>query len=244
MITPYIQAITVRRTQQLALTESYLLAVKASSFSGGDDGVLLRLRDVTKLLLADCESIGAQLAEVSQEPAYHSRQHLADVLLSMGYFLQKTNFNDYQKQLLLLVMLVHDFGHRGIANKLPDLSHELESIALLKATPLKGLPPEDIFFIEECILGTMPENVSKVAETFVLNPLDSFALMRALVNDADIAASFVPSLGLELSKQILLEKGVSAPSEQESRDAYTAFKSQTRITTPVARKLLGLDSGN
>jgi hypothetical protein len=240
MITPYIQAMTVRRTQELALTESYLLAVKAASFSGGDDEALLRLKDVTELLLKDCESIGTLQAEASREPAYHSRQHIADVILSMGYFLRETNFSDYQKQLLLLVMLVHDFGHRGIANKLPELSHEEESIELLKTTALMSLPHEDIHFIEQCILGTQAHNVSKVADEYLQNPDDLFASMRALVNDADIAASFVPSLGLELSKRILLERGAVNPLQEEVVTALNAFKSHARISTLVAREALGL----
>jgi len=157
---------------------------------------------------------------------------------------QLPDLTAYEKQLLLLVMLVHDFGHRGIANKLPELSHEDESIALLKATPLKKVSPEDLFFIEQCILGTNPQQVIKVSEEYANNPMDSFSLMRALVNDADIAASFMEPLGMELSKLILLEKGAVNPSEKEVLEAFSAFKQHAQITTPVARKLLGLDLKN
>jgi hypothetical protein len=65
--------------------------------------------------------------------------------------------------------------------------------------------------------------------------------MRALVNDADIAASFVDSLGAELSRLILLEKGVTYPDEEKVHEALNTFRQHMLIVTPVARKLLGLD---
>lgn len=241
MTTSYIQAITERHFKQLSLASSYHLAFKAAHISKKNDDAFHVLRSVTLLLLADIDSRGAAQAAIEKEPDYHSRQHIADAVLSMGFFLRDSNLSDYEKQLLLLVMLVHDFGHRGIANKLPDLAHEDESIELLKTTPLMSLPAEDIDFVYQCIVGTKPENVSKVAGQFANTPGDSFAFMRALVNDADIAASFVEPLGEELSKLILLEKGALNPSEKQIHEALSAFKQHAQIATPVARKLLGLD---
>lgn len=223
-----------RRKQALSLAASFAEAQRLADLSASGGAQYLLLRKVSQDLLLQSDQEG------SQEPSYHSRQHVADAVLSMGYFLQETRFNDYQKQLLLLVMLVHDFGHRGIANKLVELSHEEESIDLLKATALMSLPSEDINFVWQCIMGTQPQNVLKVSDEYLQNPDDPFALMRALVNDADIAASFVPSLGLELSKQILLERGVKNPSDEDAREALLAFKSHAPISTPVARKALGI----
>jgi hypothetical protein len=79
-----------------------------------------------------------------------------------------------------------------------------------------------------------------VADEYANNPLDSFSLMRALVNDADIAASFVPELSLELTRQILLERGVVAPNDKEVSEAHAAFRSHAHISTLVAREALGL----
>lgn len=226
--------------QSLSLSASYQLALDAAKIQG-DDEDLLGLQAITNELLNIIEKDGANKARCNLEPAYHNRQHIADAVLSMGYFLgQSPGLGAYERQLLLLVMLVHDYGHRGIANKLPDLSHEDESLELLSATPIKYLPSESIFFVKECVMGTGPENVTKVSEEFISNPLNSFSFIRALVNDADIAASFVESLGLELSKLILLEKGVASPSEADINQALGEFKSHARITTPVAQKLLGL----
>ncbi len=226
--------------QRLSLSASYQLALEAAKIQNSDES-LLGLQAVTEALLHIIEKDGAGKERQGLEPAYHNRQHIADALLSMGYFLgQLPNLTAYEKQLLLLAMLVHDFGHRGMAKKLPGISHEDESLLLLEGTPLKELPPADILFIEECILATKPENVAKVNQKYITNPQDSFALMRALVNDADIAASFIDPIGLELSRLILVEQGIAESTEEEIARAWNNFRSLARISTSVARKALGL----
>ena len=229
------------RLRDHSLTDSYRFALHAAKIPQSGDEALLNLQAVTRNFLNIIESDGIKNNSLDLEPAYHSRRHIADAVLSMGYFLgQLLEINAYQKQLLLLVMLVHDFGHRGIAKKLAGLSHEDESIELLRATPLHELPAKDIQFVEECILGTKPENLSKVSEAFASNPRDSFVFMRALVNDADIATSFIDPFGEELSRLILLEKGVAQPTQKEIDEALSAFRRHARINTPVAQRLLGL----
>jgi hypothetical protein len=229
-----------RHNQDLSLSESFSQAQEFARLPNDGDASYLLLRKVSQDLLMQIEHDGSQRAQSNTEPAYHSRQHIADAVISMGYFLRELELSAYEKQRLLLAMLVHDFGHRGIANRLAELSHEEESIDLLKATSFMSLPAEDIVFVQQCILGTQSSNVSSVSEEHLQNPLDLFAFKRALVNDADIAASFVPSLGLELSKRILFEKGEKNPSQEEVSKALNAFKSNARISTLVARKALGL----
>jgi len=229
------------RQQKLSLSECYAVAQRLANITEVGDDYFLSLLSVSRSLLDYCENEGYRQAQYLLEPAYHCRRHIADALLSMGFFLGKvTDLDSYEKQLLILTMLVHDFGHRGIANQLPGLSHEQESIELLKATSLMTLPPEDVLFIQECILGTMPQNVPVVSREYQKNSLNSFNFMRALVNDADIAASFIPSLGWELSKQILLERGINNPSEEDVSKALNSFKSNACISTLVAREALGL----
>lgn len=231
-----------RRLQCLSLTESYARAVNVAGIPAEEGATLLKLIAVSNKILSAIEHDGRQLDSNSHENYYHNRQHLADAVLSMGYFLGHTPWLDvYERQLLLLVMLVHDFGHRGIANKLANLSHEEESISLLAESPIMQLPPEDQIFIEECILGTKPDQIQIVIEQYQANPNNSFAYMRALVNDADIAASFIDPLGLELSALILKERGILAPTQIETLEALSVFKNRAHITTPVARKLLGLE---
>lgn len=235
------QGLALLRNRNLSLLESYEFALGAAKIAQSNDEVLARIQVVTQDLIEIIQAESAKSKELGLESEYHNQQHIADAVLCMGYLLgQSPHLDAHQKHLLLLVMLVHDFGHRGIANKLSDLSHEDESIQLLKATPLHALPAKDIHFVEECILGTKPENVSKVSKAFASNPRDSFVFMRALVNDADIAASFIDPFGGELSRLILLEKGIAQPTQKETDEVLSAFRRHARINTPVARRLLGL----
>jgi hypothetical protein len=241
METPFNRTLALRRSNGTSLIESYRQATQAAGILVGGDPALSKLADLSEKMLMLIERDGQERAQEGREPSYHNRQHIADAVLAMGLFLNEIKtLNFYEKQRLLLVMLVHDLGHRGIANRLSDQSHEEESIHLLCISPLMALPSEDIFFIQECIRGTQSHNIENVSQAHLLNEVDSFHFMRALVNDADIAASFVPELGLELTRQILLERGVLAPNDREVSGAHAAFKSHAHISTLVAREALGL----
>lgn len=236
----FVARLSARRIQRVSLSDSYHLALEAANIQSSDVA-LLRLQAVTDGLLHIIEKDGADQERQNLEPAYHNRQHVADAVLSMGYFLGRLpNLSANEKQVLLLAILVHDFGHRGIAKKLPGISHEDESIMLLKGTSIKGLSSKDILFIEECILATKPENIVRVNQEYLANPQDSVALMRALVNDADIAASFIDPIGLELSRLISVEQGVTESTEEEIAVALHNFRSRAMISTSVAREALGL----
>ncbi len=159
----------------------------------------------------------------------------------MGLLLgQLDQFDIYAKQRLLLAILVHDYGHRGMANKLPNTSHEAHSIELLKASPLMNLAAKDIAYIEECILGTLPDQVTLIGKAYLQDPLDLKIYGFALVNDADIATSFIPSLGAQLTKLIMIEQGALDPTSGAIREAYATFTSRAKIYTQVASKALGL----
>jgi hypothetical protein len=235
------QVLISPRHKNISLVECFQLAQKLANIADDLSTGLPRLKVVSKKMLEVVEHDSEKMVRNGLEPPYHNLHHIADAVLSMGYFLGHSHgLSSYEKQRLILVMLVHDFGHRGISNQLPWLSHEMESIELLKATPLMTLPPEDVLFIQECILGTMPQNVPVVSREYQKNSLNSFNFMRALVNDADIAASFIPSLGWELSKRILLEKGFGNPTQYEIEEALNAFKANAHISTPVAQEALGV----
>lgn len=235
MTNKFIATIVNRRLKKLSLGDSYRLAQRVAKISNEGNGALLKLKSVTKEIILEQENAD------SLQPAYHNNQHIADAILCMACFLEQLpNIDEYNRQILLLVMAVHDFGHRGLTKKLSYLSHEDESIQLLKSTSLMQLPSRDIVFVEKCILGTKPENIESVYQEYISCPQNSFALMRALVNDADIAASFIEPIGQELSKLILLEQGIDEPTVTEIYGAWSCFLSHAKIVTPVARNTLGL----
>lgn len=237
----FTDALLARRANGLSLSDSVHLALGVAKIPNDGDEFLVRLHSVVSALVSAIELDGKAKASAGNEPTYHNRQHTADAVLSMAWFLsQITLFDAYEKLRLLLVMLVHDYGHCGIAKQKPHLSHEQESIELLQETPLMLLPPPDIELIKECILGTGPDQVAKVSEAYRLSPSDRYCYQRALVNDADIAPSFIDPLGFELSKMILLEKGVQSPSEDAIKDMLSAFRARAIISTPTAREALGI----
>jgi len=62
--------------------------------------------------------------------------------------------------------------------------------------------------------------------------------MQSLINDADIAASFIDSLTPSLTKAILIESGNLSPSDQEVLSGITFFKQNFHITTDIAKYFL------
>jgi hypothetical protein len=231
-----------RRSNRLSLTDSYRLALDIAKLPKDGDEHYVQVQSVIHQLLGLMEQDGRQQAKIGIEPAYHNRQHVADAVLSMSCFLgEEAQFSINEKKLLLLVMLVHDYGHCGMNHQKAGLSHEQESIQLLSQSPMMLLPSADITFVNDCILGTSPDQVGLVVNQYRSNPNDRFAFMRALVNDADIATSYIDPLGLELSKLILQERGNPSPGDEEVKSVLDAFRKSAVISTPVALEALGLN---
>jgi hypothetical protein len=235
-------AICSRHSQKLSLSDSYQLACEYANLIEDHSAQYQQLIEITLEMLILVDRFGT---EDQDEPEYHNRQHFSDAMLAMGFFVGAIEeFSSYEKRLLILVMLLHDFGHRGIANKIKEISHEQETINLLRNTALVSLPQPDIDFIEKCILATSPENLVELSKRIAKNPMDHLLICHALVRDADIAASFIDELGAELSKQILLESGTLDPTQQEIEETLNSFKSKSQPLTKIARLFLGLSEVN
>jgi 3'5'-cyclic nucleotide phosphodiesterase len=236
----FCEKIRLRRLTKTSLIDSFkeaqsLLHIPKNSF----DSRLLNLIAITNEMLAVVEDYGHQRELEGNEPAYHNRQHFADACLSLAIFLTKTeNFSDQQKQLLLLTILCHDYGHRGISQKLDDQSHEEETVALLKDTPLNKLSESDFELLSELIIGTTPHNLKAVNARYLKNPEHPTYFMQSLINDSDIAASFIDSLTPSLTKAILIESGNSNPTDQEVGSGIDFFKQNFQITTDIAKYFL------
>jgi len=236
----FCEKIRLRRLAKTSLSDSFkeaqsLLRIPENPF----DPRLLNLITVSNEMLVVVESYGHQRELEGNEPAYHNRQHFADACLSLAIFLTKTeNFSDQQKQLLLLTILCHDYGHRGISQKLDDQSHEEETVALLKDTPLNKLSESDFELLSELIIGTTPHNLTAINARHLEDPENPRYFMQSLINDADIAASFIDSLTPSLTKAILIESGNLSPSDQEVLSGITFFKQNFHITTDIAKYFL------
>ena len=232
-----------RRRAQLSLAESFHQAQEISGILSSerkDDPSLNRLLAVSERLLKLVERVGVEKAAKGLEPAYHNRQHFADAVLALSLLISKVNeLSIEDKQLMLLAMLVHDFGHRGIGNLPSDgMTHEDETIVALKKTALQMLPEEQQNEIFELITGTTTNLLQKTNARYKVEPTNLQYLKQALINDADIATSYIPKIGPALTKSILIELGNSKPREDEIANAYIAFRKQFTLTSHIARSIL------
>jgi len=236
----FCEKIKFRRLFKTSLTASFqeaqsLLHITKRALDSG----LSNLLEVTQEMLSVVEDYGHNQELEGNEPAYHNRQHFADACLSLAIFLTKTpGFSDHEKQLLLLTMLSHDYGHRGISQKLNNQSHEEETVALLKNSPLKKLSAADFHLLSELIIGTTPHYLTAINARHLKEPKNPIYFMQSLINDADIAASFIDSLTPGLTKAILIESGNLNPSDQEVLSGVAFFKQNFHITTDIAKGFL------
>lgn len=229
-----------RRLSNRSLTESFHQAQNLLDLNPQDvncSPALQLLYQVSEQLLEIQEKDGCEKAALEMEPAYHNRQHFADAVLALSFLLSQLNiFTDENKQLLLLTMLVHDFGHRGIgAHSQSNMTHEEESVELLKKTAISQLTKSNQEKVFQLIIGTTIKDLNKINERHRLEPHNRDHLMQALINDADIICSFIPELGKTLTKDILIESGIPEPSDSQIREAYLEFEKRFSLTTDIAK---------
>jgi hypothetical protein len=229
-----------RRLRKLSLTESFHLAQGLAGLSPHHlvpDPFLELLYTVSEEILDELENEGSAKAALGIEPAYHNREHFADAVLALSFLLsQISHFSANEKQLLLLTMLVHDFGHRGMGNAPPfGMSHEEESVALLKNSAMMKLPGTQQAKIFELIIGTTTKKLKEINERYRLEPNNADYLMQALINDADIICSFAPALKEKLTEYVLIESGIQNPSKAQIHDAHQEFQKNFFLTTDLAR---------
>jgi len=235
----FCQAIENRRLSIRPLTQSFEQALSVARLNHLGDPDYQNLLAVVHHSLEMVEKDGQQKSIQGIEPAYHNRQHFADACLALAYFLRDIDqFTEYEKLLLLLVMLVHDFGHRGMSSKPSHMSHEEETVALLQQSKIQALPKKDFDLISELIIGTTPNNLLKTNSRYLNDPDNPLYLKQALINDADIAASYIDSLTPDLSKLILIELGNQSPSDHEIDAAVVKFKDNFHLTTKIAKYYL------
>lgn len=230
-----------RRLQATPLQESFENALSIAGAFPPDSPRDERILEIIHQTLSWVEQYGAQKALEEKEPAYHNRQHFADASIALAFFLKDLNhFTKFEKLLLLLTILVHDFGHEGLDPNEANPLHEEKTVRLLSNSPLRELSRVDFDLICNLILGTRPTELNRAKKLYLENPENQFFLMQCLINDADIAASFIESLTLQLSRSILIELGHVNPNHQQIQESAEFFKRNYQITTPIAKSYLGI----
>ena len=117
-------------------------------------------------------------------------------------------------------------------------TYEEESIDLLRNTPLKLLPQDQQNLIYKLISGTTPTLLERTNALYHTEPTNLEYLKQALINDADIATSYIPNIGPALTKSILIELGNTKPREDEIANAYIVFKQEFTLTSHIAKSIL------
>jgi hypothetical protein len=174
---------------------------------GWDHSLISALPDINALYACSnnlslfIEKNGSVQFAKNQEPAYHSRLHIADTIVGLtALLLAQRSFNklDLQKQLHLemtamLAMLGHDLLHDGSVNNYPE---ELERQSIHFLRPFlndQGVAKRDIKTIDQLILMTDPMSVPKHHQRVSQSIFDvaNVDCLGLLLQEADILASSV-----------------------------------------------------
>ena len=187
----------------------------------------------SKELAEFIEENGKSQSDKSQEPAYHSRLHIADTIVGLtALLLAQRSANDLDMQtqshlemLAMTAMLGHDLMHDGSINTYPE---ELESKSIHQLRPFlteQRVNGQDIRLIEKLILMTDPAKVSLHHRSIknIFFDIQVADCLGVLLQEADILASCFEDIGRV--RTLLLAKEWSHRFPIES----------IRLTTPDGR---------
>ena len=159
----------------------------------------------SKELAEFIEENGKSQFDKNQEPAYHSRLHIADTIVGLtALLLAQRSANDldvptqsHLEMLAMTAMLGHDLMHDGSINTYPE---ELETKSIHYLRPFlteQHVPEQDIKLIEKIILMTDPAKVS-LHHTSIKNIFFDIQVadcLGVLLQEADILASCFEDIG-------------------------------------------------
>ena len=187
----------------------------------------------SKELAEFIEENGKSQFDKNQEPAYHSRLHIADTIVGLtALLLAQRSVNDLDMQtqshlemLAMTAMLGHDLMHDGSINTYPA---ELESKSIHQLRPFlteQRVNGQDIRLIEKLILMTDPAKVSLHHRSIknIFFDIQVADCLGVLLQEADILASCFEDIGRV--RTLLLAKEWSHRFPIES----------IRLTTPDGR---------
>lgn len=181
------------------------------------------------------ENSCTDMAANEREPAYHSRLHTGNALVSLSALLLAQRKIDGKpvgllcapEALMMLAMVGHDALHTGGRNAYPT---ELEQRSLTHVEPLLvacGVSAPDIEAVRRLILLTEPTRVKIHHQTTQATAFDLSDLMwqATFIQEADILASSLP----ELQEQLTLELSQEAARDNPDWSA--------ELLTPNGRRL-------
>ena len=207
----------------------------------------------SKELAEFIEENGKSQFDKNQEPAYHSRLHIADTIVGLtALLLAQRSANDldvptqsHLEMLAMTAMLGHDLMHDGSINTYPE---ELETKSTHHLRPFlteQHVPGQDIKLIEKFILMTDPAKVS-FHHTSIKNIFFDIQVadcLGILLQEADILASCFEDIGRVRTSFLAKEWSHRFPSKSKlliTRQGRLNFlETNARFSSPASH-ILGI----
>lgn len=197
------------------------------------------------------ENSCTEMAQNEREPAYHSRLHTGNALISLAALLLAQRKIDARSMdplseseaLMMLAMVGHDAMHTGGRNTYPN---ELEQRSLTHVEPLLiacGVNEIDIATVRRLILLTEPTRVKIHHQTIQGTPFNQSDLMwqATFIQEADILASSLPELQeqltLELSREAAHDNSAWSAELLTPKGRRQFLENAALFSTPAAQAL-------
>ena len=205
----------------------------------------------SKELAEFIEENGKSQFDKNQEPAYHSRLHIADTIVGLtALLLAQRSANDldvptqsHLEMLAMTAMLGHDLMHDGSINTYPE---ELETKSIHYLRPFlteQHVPGQDIKLIEKIILMTDPAKVA-LHHTSIKNIFFDIQVadcLGILLQEADILASCFEDIGRVRTSFLAKEWSHRFPSKSKlliTRQGRLNFlETNARFSSPASHIL-------
>jgi hypothetical protein len=192
-----------------------------------------------QLVVDAVEADGQRLANIGLELPYHNRAHIVDAVTALSCLLHATpQLSAAHQWTALIAMVGHDLGHQGKTNKELQTKQEEITADWVVRCCLAGLPAAQSSQIRRFIELTDPAVVRLNHFAYRKKVNDENLLLQVLINEADIAASMVPQLAVDLTRALLKERGNPSPSAQEVAELYAEFKKSCVLSSDAAQLLL------
>jgi hypothetical protein len=207
----------------------------------------------SKELAEFIEENGKSQFDKNQEPAYHSRLHIADAIVGLtALLLAQRSANDldmptqsHLEMLVMTAMLGHDLMHDGSINTYPE---ELETKSIHHLRPFlteQHVPVQDIKLIEKLILMTDPAKVSLHHRSIknIFFDIQVADCLGVLLQEADILASCFEDIGRARTLLLAKEWSHRFPSKanhlQTQQGRLNFLKINAQFSSPASH-ILGI----
>lgn len=190
-----------------------------------------------------CRAVLSDIESKREHLQYHSDYHIQDVVISLRYLLDEAEVSAAKERLVMILAgLFHDFLHPGVKH-LGDLDEPIEMVSAREAARViadafEGEVDEtDRSIISKLIESTEPSNLRSLTRSFGTGSVNLFQYQAALLNDADVAASQIRALGLELAYSLVEEQGAF---DVKIESMYETFLRSRPLQTPEAKLIFGI----